>query len=126
MSKLDTFPTVMWDVLAAAIAGKEYVIDLPANNFAVSMRHRFHSFRKALIAEKFPNADALTNMMTTIREEDGRFKLVFVCLAEALQGAKDDVVVPGLPAAPAHQLVRDEAEEAVLRFMQQGSDDKPK
>ena len=120
---LETFPAVFWDVLASAVTGREHTIELPARNYAVNLRHRFHNFRKSLIRERYPNAAALTNVMCSIREVEGKWMLVFVSLAGALQGTVEEL--QGLETlkqgvqqgrAPA-ETTRDHTEDAMLKFL---------
>lgn len=120
--EMQSYPSILWDVLKAAAEGRGFEITLPAKNFAVALRHRYHYFRRDTIAQGTPGAEKLANMMCSLQlGADGSAKLVFVNLGAVLEGEveKHSAPPPGQGVAevwkpPVQERVDDDPFERML------------
>lgn len=84
-SGMESYPQKFFELMIAAQQGKGFAITLPARNFAVNMRHRWHHFRRDMIGQGVPGAEAMANLVASLRDEtDGSCTLIFTNLGAAL------------------------------------------
>lgn len=118
---MESYPEIFWGALKAAIENKDFIITLPAKNFAVSTRQQFHYFRRDVIARKHPGANKLANFMCTLREEpDGTCTVVFNNLYKSFE----TVPAPVLPQTRSETVNAQVVIQPLPKFLQEEDADK--
>lgn len=122
--KLKSYPFKFWEIAATAASGKipePWIVDNPMA--AVSVRQRFHVFRRLLIEVRHEHADAANNLMLHLKDNVISFSDPFgEIMAQAPELPPDATFnyEPGDGSLTVNSPKIDHGEKAVEDFLKQG------